>query len=152
MRTADDRRFAPSIAAAEGWLRTTEAKSVLNAAAVLLGLGTAGDAAAARQRDACLALLQRGEAPDGGWGPYIQSPPESFDTALVLCALTECRPQGWNERLRRGRQFLCAEQRPDGSWPETTRPAGLDSYAQRLSTTGWATIALVTTKLLTLKE
>jgi hypothetical protein len=35
---------------------------------------------------------------------------------------------------------------PDGSWPETTRPAGQESYAQRISTTAWATLALIETR------
>ena len=34
-------------------------------------------------------------------------------------------------------------QEADGSWPETTRPPGADSYAQRISTTGWALLALL---------
>ncbi|MEX0713581.1 MAG: hypothetical protein WD278_14585 [Pirellulales bacterium] len=37
------------------------------------------------------------------------------------------------------------QQLEDGSWPETTRPAGGQSYAQRISTTAWATIALLAT-------
>ena len=48
--------------------------------------------------------------------------------------------------LRRGRAYLLAAQQEDGSWKETTRPAGGDSYAQRVSTTGWALQALLTTR------
>jgi hypothetical protein len=47
--------------------------------------------------------------------------------------------------IRRGREFLVGAQQPDGSWPETTRPPGADSYAQRISTTGWALLALLAT-------
>ena len=36
--------------------------------------------------------------------------------------------------------------RTTGRWTETTRPAGAESYAQRLSTAGWATLALLTVK------
>ena len=50
---------------------------------------------------------------------------------------------GAAEMIRRGRGFLIQEQNPDGSWPETTRPPGAESYAQRISTTGWATLALL---------
>jgi hypothetical protein len=49
-------------------------------------------------------------------------------------------------QIGRGRAFLIATQNLDGSWPETTRPAGAESYAQRLSTTGWATLALLATR------
>jgi hypothetical protein len=46
---------------------------------------------------------------------------------------------------KRGRAYLLATQERDGGWPETTRPAGSDSYAQRLSTSGWAALALLAT-------
>jgi hypothetical protein len=68
---------------------------------------------------------------------------------VVLLALArqapESAPVEIGAMIRRGRAFLTAGQRPDGSWPETTRPPGGDSYAQRLSTTGWATLALLAT-------
>ena len=32
--------------------------------------------------------------------------------------------------IQRGRAYLLATQQPDGSWPETTRPRGGESYAQ----------------------
>ena len=48
--------------------------------------------------------------------------------------------------LKRGRAYLLAVQEEDGSWPETTRPAGSVSYAQRISTSGWATLALLATR------
>ena len=47
--------------------------------------------------------------------------------------------------IARGRSFLIAEQLDDGSWTETTRPAGNVSYAQRISTTGWGLMALIAT-------
>lgn len=43
----------------------------------------------------------------------------------------------------RGRKYLVAQQQADGSWNETTRPSGAVSYAERLSTVGWATQALL---------
>jgi hypothetical protein len=48
--------------------------------------------------------------------------------------------------IRQGRSYLIANQLPDGNWRETTRPAGAESLAQRLSTTGWATLALLATQ------
>jgi hypothetical protein len=44
-----------------------------------------------------------------------------------------------------GRRYLILEQSSDGSWPETTRPAGDESYAHRVSTSAWATLALLQT-------
>ncbi len=48
--------------------------------------------------------------------------------------------------MKRGRHYLQLEQLEDGSWVETTRPAGQQSYAQYISTTGWVTLALLATE------
>lgn len=71
--------------------------------------------------------------------------PEPFDTALVLLALVAETGERASESIARGRKLLLESQREDGSWPETTRPAGQRSYAQYVSTTGWATRALLAT-------
>ena len=67
-----------------------------------------------------------------------------FDTAVVVLALASQPP---NEELRemrqRGRRYMITEQQADGSWIETTRPSGAVSYAERLSSAGWATLALL---------
>jgi hypothetical protein len=76
----------------------------------------------------------------------VTAPPEAFDTAVVLLALAGLREnKGVEAMVARGLWFLAATQLPDGSWPETTRPTGSESYAQRLSTTAWATMALLAT-------
>jgi hypothetical protein len=48
--------------------------------------------------------------------------------------------------MARARAFLIDQQQRDGSWIETTRPPGNVSYAQRISTAGWATLALLATR------
>lgn len=94
-----------------------------------------------------LAFLRQAQSSDGGWGPYADSPPEAFDTALALLALAEFRTvAGVPEMIQRGREFLLSAQLPDGSWPATTRPSGGQSYAQQMSTTGWVTLALLATR------
>jgi hypothetical protein len=143
---ADARKYEREAARAGGWLRKLEAKGVLDAAAVLLALGKDGDEPAAAQRRRCLELIRKGESKGGGWGPYVNSPPEVFDTSLVVLALAQ-QPETDEIKayLRRGRAYLIAAQNPDGSWDETTRPSGGASYSQRLSTSGWATQALLAT-------
>ena len=156
LERVDDPSLAPVITRGEAWLRSVEVKTVLDAAAVTLGLGVATDEPAIRQRQACLDLIVRGQAPSGGWGAYLTTPVEPFDTALVLLALSPLagapeltRPAvdvaQMTELRAEGRAFLIAEQLDDGSWVETTRPAGQQSYAQYISTTGWATLALLAT-------
>jgi squalene cyclase len=121
-------------------------KSVLDAAAILLALNKADDDDSTKRRKECLEVLRKGESKDGGWGPYVNSAPEVFDTALVTLALGR-QPATEEIRtwLKRGRAYLVSSQQKDGSWPETTRPSGAESYAQRLSTTAWATQALLAT-------
>lgn len=141
---ADKDKYRDALARAGRWVRGREVKNILDAAAVMLSLEGSTDAAAQKQRELCLSLIRKGESKDGGWGPYVTSAPEVFDTALVLLALTP----GAEERrdlVKRGRAYLIASQEKDGSWPETTRPTGGVSYAQRLSTAGWATLALLAT-------
>jgi hypothetical protein len=132
---------------AERWLRQAKPNNVLTAATLLLAFADENDEAAQRKRTECLALLRRAQTGDGGWGPFVDAPPEGFDTAMALLALASWRKQAeWKEALQRGRSFLVAQQQADGSWPPTTRPSGSDSYAQMMSTTGWATLALLATK------
>jgi hypothetical protein len=138
--------FHKQIARADRWFRQVPVRNVFSAATVLLGLSHARDAAAQIQRKKCLALIRQGQSRDGGWGPYTNSSSEPFDTALVVLALSTPGMQRPEKTMRnRGRAYLIAIQQKDGSWPATTRPAGSASYAQHISTTGWATIAMLTT-------
>jgi hypothetical protein len=146
LRRADARGHAKAIARADRWLRKAPVDAVLDAAAVCLALGKADDPAALAQRRRCLELLRKGESRRGGWGPYVNAAPEVFDTAVVVLALAAAaRTAEGKAWLRRGRAYLVRAQQKDGSWPETTRPSGSASYAQRLSTTAWATLALLAT-------
>jgi hypothetical protein len=147
LQAADPARFRAAVGRADCWLRKAPAASVLDAAAVLIGTAGADDRPAVDQRRRCLDLIRRAEAPRGGWGPFVNAPPEAFDTAVVLLALTRSRDvPDRGPMIRRGRAFLVAAQRPDGSWPETTRPPAGESYAQRISTAGWALLALLETR------
>lgn len=147
LRAADAKQFSVAIAKGEGWLRTTPIETVVDAAAAVIGLHHPRDEAGRAQEARALDIIRRGEAPSGGWGPYVTSPPQVFDTALVMLALNELSPNEERARsIARGRSFLLAEQIDDGSWPETTRPANQESYAQRISTTGWALVALLETE------
>ena len=99
-------------------------------------------------------FLKRAQGRDGGWGAYATTASEPFDTAIAMLALHEVArtsnadsaPYSSSElqaSIARGREFLIRDQLPDGSWPETTRPARQESYAQRISTTAWAALALM---------
>ena len=146
LRHADADDLRGRVERAEAWMRENRARNLLDAAALLMELGRAADARAVAQRESCLDLIRRGQAASGGWGPYASAPPEVFDTAVILIALArlEATPE-LTERIARGRAFLLSAQEPGGGWPETTRPSGSESYAQHISTTAWAALALLAT-------
>jgi len=144
--TADQARFRAAIKRADAWLISREVLTVTDASVSLLASAVVQSPAAAARRQLSLDLLRRGQSDDGGWGPHVASPPEPFDTALALLGLVKYQesPRA-RAMIARGRVFLIAQQHEDGSWTETTRPPGNVSYAQRISTTGWATLALLET-------
>jgi hypothetical protein len=150
---SESRALSRSAAIARGraWLRGVDPVNVPDAVAIILMAHTREDVD--RQR-AALEFLKRAQGRDGGWGAYTTTASEPFDTAIAMLALTEIskRPPGeaqvyspseLQSALDRGRGFLIREQLSDGSWPETTRPARQESYAQRISTTAWAVLALM---------
>ncbi len=147
LAAADPVRFRAAMARADGWLLSREMVTSTDAAVGLLAAAGSEAPAVAARRRAAVELLRRAQAGDGGWGPYRADPPEPFDTAMALLGLAQCGPTDEVRRLiARGREYLIAGQQPDGGWTETTRPPGGESYAQRISTTGWATLALLATR------
>jgi hypothetical protein len=143
--TADAKKYAEQLAKTDKWLRQAEVDSVLDAASLLLALDGEDDAAKL-QRGRCLDLLRKSQDRKGGWGPTAKAASEPFDTALALLALMRLSGEdGVKVMLKRGREALLAMQEKEGNWPETTRPAGEVSYAQRIATSAWATRALLAT-------
>lgn len=143
-----------TIVQADRWIRGLTPENVLDASATLLAIELSGDVMAENLRRASLSILRTGQAPSGGWGPYVTAASQVFDTALAVLALSVLdteprlarsayRPEELREAIAKGKKYIASEQRPDGSWPETTRPAHQESYAQRISTTGWALLALL---------
>jgi hypothetical protein len=150
LRAADTDRFRGAIEKAGAWIFRHEVASVVDASVMLMATAADTSDRARLLREKCFDLIRRVQSDDGGWGPFAKSPPEVFDTALAVLALAKsrdeprCRPL-----IVRGRSFLAAQQQPDGGWIETTRPRGAESYAQRISTSGWATLALLATREIT---
>jgi squalene cyclase len=144
LQSYDADGYRGAIEKAATWLRRAPAESTLDAATVLLARGLTGEhMGSARVREARAALME-GQAESGGWGPFVRSSPEVFDTAIVLLALSTLPEEpAIDKAIKRGRAYLVKTQELDGSWPETTRPSGGASYAQRISTTAWAVKAIL---------
>ncbi len=145
-----------AVAQIDRWLRTVEVTRLLDASAVVLGLGTDMDVMAMRQRGTSLDFLRSHQAANGGFMPAPGADPDVFDTAVALLGLGQLardprlvRAAFGDENLRtarsRAREWLIAEQRADGSWPESNGQPRRESYAERISTTAWALLALLET-------
>ena len=139
---ADEPSFHDAIQHADRWFARFEPKNVLEASATVLAL--ADGPSGGETRGDVVALIVEAQNRDGGWGPYAKSPSEPFDTALALLALHSL-DGSHREQIERGRDYLQGTQLSVGGWPETTRPPGLQSYAQHVSTSAWATLALLET-------
>ena len=130
LEKADAARFHDAIARAGAWLAAVKIGSMPEAAVMArMGRGEAAE------------FIRRAQTSDGGWGPRPHAPAEVFDTALVLLAIRDDAAV-----TARGRAFLIRTQLASGGWPETTRPSGGQSYAQHISTSAWATLALLATR------
>ena len=145
------------IARADRWLSRLEVHNVPDATAIMFAFADPPSGPVPDNWRAAVELLQKGQGRDGGWGPYVTSPAEPFDTALATLALhaltrrpSRAEPSYTRatlaDAIAKGRAYLVRQQLADGSWNETTRPAGQTSYAQRISTTGWALLALIETR------
>jgi hypothetical protein len=146
LEAADARVFDSYITKANAWLAAYQPAATFGSAVKLLALP--------RDKESSAKLVESilaAQTSDGGWGPRLHAPSEPFDTAVVLLALQGAlrqagsRQQEVAQAIARGRGYLIATQERDGGWPETTRPPGGHSYAQHISTSGWATQALLVT-------
>lgn len=147
LEAADREQFDAAIVKADAWLRDLPLGPIMDAAAKVMALADRGDQAQNQLSDA-IAWLVDGQASDGGWGPYPRTPSEVFDTAIALLALSalEDADPPVAAAISRGRTYLVESQFADGGWIETTRPSGNQSYAEHISTCGWATLALLKTR------
>jgi Prenyltransferase and squalene oxidase repeat len=144
---ADPDRFRSATDRADNWLHKRKVQNVTDASVSLLAFANATRRPPAENQNRALDLLAHAQSQDGGWGTDAFSPPESFDTALALLALSKCEPTASvKTMIARGRKFLIREQLDDGSWVGMIRPPGNVSYAERISTAGWATMALLATR------
>jgi hypothetical protein len=138
-----------AIRKSERWLLKSSPPDLISSSSLVIALKeiTVDHTTRRRIEEQWLNSVRMTQTTDGGWGPYPDSPPEPFDTAMVLLALDRLRDRhNVQDLILRGRKFLASVQNGDGSWPPTTRPARGESYAQGMSTTGWATLALLATR------
>jgi len=149
LRTAGHAEMDTAMRRAERWMTLQPIRNVAAAASMLLWPDSADDATSQQRRKEAVGFLLSSQTRSGGWGPYRDAPAEVFDTSLAVLALAETGsvvetfPGKIAEARERGLGYLVGQQETDGGWPATTRPSGGESYAQRMSTTAWAAMALM---------
>ena len=147
LERAEDPRFAGAIARADTWLRNADVANTVNAAALVLAFENRKDAAFKSSLERALSALISSQNSDGGWGAFAKTPSEPFETAMALLALNTVRDRPDVEaRIFKGRAFLVSVQFEDGGWPAARYSGTGDTYARHISTSAWATLALLTTK------
>src|SRR5262245_45839241 len=147
MERAEDTRFSDPIARADRWLRSADVSTTVNAAAVVLAFENRKDADSASRLEMALNVLLKSQNADGGWGAFSNTPAEPFETAMALIALNTVRDRpGIEARIVKGRAFLVSVQFQDGGWPAARQSTTGETYARHISTSAWATLALLTTK------
>jgi hypothetical protein len=93
-------------------------------------------------------LIQERQNADGGWSQAARMPSDAWATGQALYALAHAGIKADNPAIQRARTFLLTTQRPDGSWPMTSRPIkpGGEGSTSLIPITGagsaWAIIGL----------
>lgn len=136
-------------AKAADWLART-APPASQQALVMRLLGAPHLSRSAGDVTALLEALLRHQNTDGGWGQTREMKSDAFATGQALYALSGRPGPAVAEAMRRAQSFLLRTQRPDGSWPMTSRPAeppppgpARDLRPIRYVGTAWATMGLV---------
>ena len=147
LERSEETRFNDAIARADKWLAGADVATTVNAAAVVLAFENRTDAVFETSRERALNVLLGSQNGDGCWGAYPKTPAEPFETAMALLALNSVRERPEVEaRIARGRGFLISSQSEDGGWPAARQSAAGETYARHISTSAWATRALLVTK------
>src|SRR5262249_11919267 len=90
LATADPARARAAIDRADAWLLPRPPDPVADASVALMASAVIATPLSATRTRQAIDLLGQAQADDGGWGPYVTSPPEPFDTALALLGLARC--------------------------------------------------------------
>jgi squalene cyclase len=147
LERANDAQFKDAVARADTWLRGAGIAATVNAAAVVLALSDRSDPASKASVERALTSLLEAQLSGGGWGAFPKSPAAPFESAMGLLALGAVRStKDVEARIAKGRAFLQSTQFEDGGWPAALGAADSGTYARHMSTSAWATLALISTK------
>jgi hypothetical protein len=99
--------------------------------------------------EALVQKIKERQNADGGWSQTPEMASDAWATGQALYALAEAGLKADDPIISRGRSFLTRTQRPDGSWPMTSRPTKPGGAGSTLLTpitcagSAWAVLGLV---------
>jgi hypothetical protein len=116
--------------------------------ATALRLWRAVRAGEGKEVEAGIGRLLSRQNPDGGWGQDRGLPSDAYATGQALYFLNLAGVDGGRTAVRHAVSFLVATQRPDGSWPMTSRAhPGAKPMTNPVPIThfgsAWATLGLI---------
>jgi acyl-CoA thioesterase-1 len=120
---ADPRAQSPvrdSRSKAAAWLKKTAPSDSTQAAALRLLVKVRSGVSGPDLQVEIEQLLRR-QQKDGGWGQLRDRPSDAYATGQVLYVLSRAGLKSDRAEVARGRAFLLASQKADGSWPMTPR-------------------------------
>ena len=148
--TGDDAGAKVALDRAVRWLAQTKSDDDPQSVALRLVLWQRLNRPAA-EREPLVRHIKSRQNADGGWSQSKHMPSDGWATGQALYALAGQVLKPDDATIARGRDFLVRTQRPDGSWPMTSRPAkpgdkGAD-YLVPITGAGsaWAVLGLVRT-------
>ena len=130
------------------WLATAKPEDDLQALAVRVVLRQRLGESNKQLQSLAKQIVNRQNA-DGGWSQAKEMASDAYATGQALYALTVAGVASCDAAVKKGQAFLVKTQRPDGSWPMTSRPMKPgDQGSKNLSPithagTAWGTIGLV---------
>ena len=147
LKSADPVQFREPIDRSGRWLAVHETKSLMDVSVALLVSAADCSPSCLRVPSTLLRQTAQGTVRRRGLGAVCRIASGELRHGAGLDRTGQAgSPAETRDLITRGRGFLIAHQQPDGSWIETTRPPGAESYAQRVSTSAWAALALIATR------
>src|SRR5262249_39718194 len=105
---------------AAAWLKKNKPNDTTQAQALRL-YRDVREGKPATEINAAIAQLLSSQNKDGGWGQLKDLASDAFATGQVLYFLNLAGVPGSRPEIQRAVSFLVSTQKPDGSWPMTSR-------------------------------
>lgn len=127
------------------WLTTAKRGTTIDSRVLRLLLAVRGETSTSERSDELLSELQGDQHDDGGWGWQKEDESDAWGTGLALYALSQLELTGRSDAVTKGRAFLMATQKKNGSWHVEGKLKKNPEMASYFGT-AWAVIGLARTR------